>query len=187
MTMKTLRQKIGQLFLVGCQGEALCNDERLLIEEYQFAGLVLFNINCGAPAQLVSLCRDHLAVVRRRPALHRHRPGRRPGSSAAGAVQPFSRRRAHRRAPRPRTRLRLGSATAAELTLAGDQSELRAGARCPVQSATVRSSATAPSPRAARRGDRNRSQPGPGTARRRRYPLRQTLSRPRRRRERFAL
>ena len=55
--MDALRQKIGQLFLVGCQGEALTSDERLLIEEYRFAGVILFKNNCCAPAQLVSLCR----------------------------------------------------------------------------------------------------------------------------------
>ena len=56
--MDTLRQKIGQLILIGCQGETLGNDERLLIEEYQFSGLILFKKNCTAAAQMGSLCRS---------------------------------------------------------------------------------------------------------------------------------
>ena len=55
--MDTLRHKIGQMFLVGCQGEALSQQERLLIEEYQFAGVILFKQNCVEPAQLVALNR----------------------------------------------------------------------------------------------------------------------------------
>ncbi len=56
--MNPLRQKIGQLFLVGCQSEALTSGERLLIEEYQFGGLILFKNNCAKPEQLVSLCQS---------------------------------------------------------------------------------------------------------------------------------
>jgi beta-N-acetylhexosaminidase len=56
--METLRQKIGQLILIGCVGESLTSDERLLIEEYQFSGVILFGKNCGAAARLVSLSRS---------------------------------------------------------------------------------------------------------------------------------
>ena len=117
--MKTLRQKIGQLFLVGCQGEALSNDERLLIEEYQFAGLILFKINCGDPAQLVSLCRTiwqsfdavppFIAIdqeggrVHRLPAPFSHFPA----AARIGARHD------------PELAYRLGNATAAELSLTG--------------------------------------------------------------------
>ena len=45
------------MFLVGCQGKTLSNDERLLIEEYQFAGIILFKHNCGGPGQLLALNR----------------------------------------------------------------------------------------------------------------------------------
>jgi beta-N-acetylhexosaminidase len=119
MTMKTLRQKIGQLFLVGCQGEALSNDERLLIEEYQFAGLILFKINCGDPAQLVSLCRTiwqsfdavppFIAIdqeggrVHRLPAPFSHFPA----AARIGARHD------------PELAYRLGNASAAELSLTG--------------------------------------------------------------------
>ena len=117
--METLRQKIGQLFLVGCQGEALSNDERLLIEEYQFAGLILFKINCGDPAQLVSLCRTiwqsfdavppFIAIdqeggrVHRLPAPFSHFPA----AARIGARHD------------PELAYRLGNATAAELSLTG--------------------------------------------------------------------
>ena len=119
MTMETLRQKIGQLFLVGCQGEALSNDERLLIEEYQFAGLILFKINCGDPAQLLSLCRTiwqsfdavppFIAIdqeggrVHRLPAPFSHFPA----AARIGARHD------------PELAYRLGNATAAELSLTG--------------------------------------------------------------------
>jgi beta-N-acetylhexosaminidase len=56
--MKPLRERIGQLLLVGLQGETLAPDERLLFEEYGFGGFVLFKRNCRAAGQIVSLCRD---------------------------------------------------------------------------------------------------------------------------------
>jgi beta-N-acetylhexosaminidase len=117
--MDTLRQKIGQLFLVGCHGESLSSEERLLIEEHQFAGLILFQRNCGEPRQLVSLCRSiwesfdamppFIAIdqeggrVHRLPAPFSHFPA----AARIGA--------------RNDTELayRLGRATATELSLAG--------------------------------------------------------------------
>jgi beta-N-acetylhexosaminidase len=52
-----LRQKIGQLFLVGIEGEMLNLNERLHFEEYGFGGFVLFQRNCHHAAEIVSLCR----------------------------------------------------------------------------------------------------------------------------------
>lgn len=117
--MVTLRQKIGQLFLVSCQGEALSNQERLLIEEYQFAGLILFQKNCGEPRQLVSLCRaiweafdtmsPFIAIdqeggrVHRLPAPFSHFPA----AASIGARNDAE------------LAYRLGQATGAELNLAG--------------------------------------------------------------------
>ncbi len=119
MTMELLRHKIGQLFLVGCQGEALTSQERLLVEEYQFGGLILFKNNCRAPAQLVSLCHaiwesfdavpPFIAIdqeggrVHRLPAPFSHFPA----AARIGARND------------PDLAYRLGQATAAELTLAG--------------------------------------------------------------------
>ena len=117
--MHPLRQKIGQLFLVGCQSEALTSGERILIEEYQFGGLILFKKNCGEPAQLVSLCQtiwqsfnaippfiaiDHEGGrVHRLPAPFSHFP-------AAARIGAYN---------DPDLAYRLGRSTAAELTLAG--------------------------------------------------------------------
>lgn len=44
--------------MVGCQGETLSRDERLLLEEYSFGGFILFQNNCCEPRQILSLCRD---------------------------------------------------------------------------------------------------------------------------------
>jgi len=55
--MESLREKIGQLILVGLRGETLAPDERLVFEEYGFGGFVLLKRNCRAAGQIVSLCR----------------------------------------------------------------------------------------------------------------------------------
>ena len=54
--MNALREKIGQMFLVGCQDESLTRDEQLIFAEYQFGGVILFKRNCAEPAQILSLC-----------------------------------------------------------------------------------------------------------------------------------
>jgi beta-N-acetylhexosaminidase len=56
--METLREKVGQMFLVGCQGEALTDNARLLFAEYQFGGAILFKRNCAEPTQLLALCQS---------------------------------------------------------------------------------------------------------------------------------
>jgi len=117
--MDALRQKIGQLILVGCQGESLRDDERLLIEEYQFAGIILFKKNCAQPARITSLCRSIWEVfdslppfitidqeggrVHRLPAPFSHFPA----AAHIGARND------------PGLAYRLGKAAALELTLAG--------------------------------------------------------------------
>lgn len=119
MTMETLRQKIGQLFLVGCQGEALSNNERLLIEEYQFAGLILFKTNCGAPGQLVSLCR---AIWESFDAVPPFIAIDQEGGRVHRLPTPFSHFPAAARIGArhdPELAYRLGNATAAELSLTG--------------------------------------------------------------------
>lgn len=55
--MQSLREKIAQMFIVGCRGEALANDERWTFEEYGFGGFILFRDNCREPEQIASLCR----------------------------------------------------------------------------------------------------------------------------------
>jgi beta-N-acetylhexosaminidase len=56
--MEALRQKIAQLFLVGCQGEALTREERLAFEQCSFGGFILFGHNCYEPGKILSLCRS---------------------------------------------------------------------------------------------------------------------------------
>jgi beta-N-acetylhexosaminidase len=55
--MESLRRKIAQMFLVGCQGEALTREERLIFEQCSFGGFILFGHNCCEPRQILSLCR----------------------------------------------------------------------------------------------------------------------------------
>jgi beta-N-acetylhexosaminidase len=56
--MNNLRQQIGQMLLVGCGGETISADERLIFEEYSFGGFILFQNNCRAATQVLSLCRN---------------------------------------------------------------------------------------------------------------------------------
>jgi len=44
--------------MVGCRGESLAADDRLLIAEYGFGGFILFRRNCSKPRQILSLCRS---------------------------------------------------------------------------------------------------------------------------------
>ncbi|MGH7929546.1 MAG: glycoside hydrolase family 3 N-terminal domain-containing protein, partial [Candidatus Binatia bacterium] len=62
-----MRQKIGQLFMVGVQGEMLAANERLHFEEYGFGGFVLFKRNCRDAGQVVSLCRALWDMTDERP------------------------------------------------------------------------------------------------------------------------
>ena len=56
--MEMLREKIGQMIMVGCAGESLGADERMLFAEYGFGGYILFRRNCSEPRQIWTLCRD---------------------------------------------------------------------------------------------------------------------------------
>jgi beta-N-acetylhexosaminidase len=56
--MEALREKIGQMIMVGCRGESLAVDERLMIAEYGFGGFILFRRNCSAARQILTLCRS---------------------------------------------------------------------------------------------------------------------------------
>jgi len=53
-----LREKIAQMFIVGCRGESLETDERWTFEGYSFGGFILFRDNCRSPEQIASLCRE---------------------------------------------------------------------------------------------------------------------------------
>jgi beta-N-acetylhexosaminidase len=56
--LDALRQKIGQVFIVGCQAEQLSHNEQLIFEEYAFGGFILFRENCCEPGQVSALCRS---------------------------------------------------------------------------------------------------------------------------------
>jgi beta-N-acetylhexosaminidase len=56
--MAMLKEKIGQMFMIGLQRDVLTHDEQLIIEEYGFGGFILFSHNCVAPAQILSMCRS---------------------------------------------------------------------------------------------------------------------------------
>jgi beta-N-acetylhexosaminidase len=53
-----LRQKLGQTLIVGCQGDTLTRDEKLVFEEYAFGGFILFKQNCRSAEQISDLCRS---------------------------------------------------------------------------------------------------------------------------------
>lgn len=65
--MLGLREKIGQMFMVGIQGQALNRDERSIIEACGFGGFILFRHNCGELAQILSLCRSLWATGTEHP------------------------------------------------------------------------------------------------------------------------
>lgn len=56
--MATLREKIGQMIMVGLKGEELSQEEKGLLDEYPFGGFILFAHNLGEPKQILSLCRS---------------------------------------------------------------------------------------------------------------------------------
>jgi beta-N-acetylhexosaminidase len=56
--MATLKEKVGQMFIVGLQGEALAHEEKAAIKRYPFGGFLLFSHNCCEPAQILSLSRS---------------------------------------------------------------------------------------------------------------------------------
>ena len=65
--MATLEEKVGQMFIVGLQGEALAHEEKAIIERYAFGGFILFNHNCCEPVQILRLCRALWETANRHP------------------------------------------------------------------------------------------------------------------------
>ncbi|MBI2540819.1 MAG: beta-N-acetylhexosaminidase, partial [Deltaproteobacteria bacterium] len=55
--MASLKEKIGQMFMVGLRGEEPTEEERRLLERYPFGGFILFSHNLKEPKQILSLCR----------------------------------------------------------------------------------------------------------------------------------
>ncbi len=65
--VQMLRQKLGQMFVVGCQGESVTREEQIAFEEYAFGGFILFSENCRAPGQISTLCRSLWQAVSEEP------------------------------------------------------------------------------------------------------------------------
>lgn len=65
--MVTLRERIGQMVLVGCAGASISPSERLVLAEYQFGGFVLFKRNCIEPIEIARLCRELWALAAETP------------------------------------------------------------------------------------------------------------------------
>lgn len=57
MDMASLKEKIGQMFMVGLRGEEITEDEKRLLKDYPFGGFILFSHNLKEPKLILSLCR----------------------------------------------------------------------------------------------------------------------------------
>src|SRR5881397_1976878 len=55
-SMRELRQKIGQMIMIGLQGEELSQEEKRLVKNFSFGGFILFSHNLKEPKQILSLC-----------------------------------------------------------------------------------------------------------------------------------
>lgn len=56
--MASLRDRIGQMIMVGLIGEELSQEEKSLLRDYPFGGFILFSHNLKEPKQILSLCRS---------------------------------------------------------------------------------------------------------------------------------
>ncbi|MBI4489560.1 MAG: beta-N-acetylhexosaminidase [Deltaproteobacteria bacterium] len=56
--MATLREKIGQMIMIGLKGEELTWEEKRLFKDYPFGGFILFSHNLREPKQILQLCRS---------------------------------------------------------------------------------------------------------------------------------
>ena len=117
--MDRLRQKIGQMFLVGFGGPVLSREEQLIIEQFPFGGFILFAHNCREPRQIPTLCRalwevavelpPFIAIDQEGGRVHRLPPPFTHFPAAACLGEKHDANLAYR----------TGRATAAELALAG--------------------------------------------------------------------
>ena len=56
--MASIREKIGQMIMIGLQGEELNQEEERLFRDYPIGGFILFSHNLKEPQQILSLCRS---------------------------------------------------------------------------------------------------------------------------------
>jgi len=119
LAMQSLRQKIGQMFLVGCRGDSVTREEQLVFEQCTFGGFILFKENCCTPRQVFTLCRSLWKCTDENPpflAIDQE------GGRVHRLPEPFTHFPSAARVGESRNRdlaYRAGKATAAELALAG--------------------------------------------------------------------
>src|SRR3989338_2891398 len=65
--MATLKEKIGQMIMVGLKGEELTKEEEQLLRNYPFGGFILFAHNLKEPKQILSLCRSLWEIEKEHP------------------------------------------------------------------------------------------------------------------------
>lgn len=65
--MSELKEKIGQMIMVGLKGEELTKEEEQLLRNYPFGGFILFTHNLKEPKQILSLCRSLWEIEKEHP------------------------------------------------------------------------------------------------------------------------
>ncbi len=65
--MPSLREKIGQMIMVGLAGEELSREEERVLRDYPFGGFILFSHNLKEPTQILSLTRSLREISRKAP------------------------------------------------------------------------------------------------------------------------
>jgi len=65
--MSELKEKIGQMIMVGLKGEELTKEEEQLLRNYPFGGFILFAHNLKEPKQILSLCRSLWEIEKEHP------------------------------------------------------------------------------------------------------------------------
>src|SRR3990167_5906743 len=65
--MATLKEKIGQMIMIGLKGEELTKEEEQLLRNYSFGGFILFAHNLKEPKQILSLCRSLWEIEKEHP------------------------------------------------------------------------------------------------------------------------
>ncbi len=65
--MSELKEKIGQMIMVGLKGEELTKEKEPLLRNYPFGGFILFAHNLKEPKQILSLCRSLWEIEKEHP------------------------------------------------------------------------------------------------------------------------
>src|SRR5574337_1095191 len=65
--MASLRDKIGQVIMIGLGGEEVSQEEKRLLGKCPFGGFILFSHNLKEPKQILSLCRALWETAEKHP------------------------------------------------------------------------------------------------------------------------